>query len=221
MRRAVLFDIDGTLLDTNYLHALAWRRTFVEHGLDVPTSRIHHRVGMASGRLLEELVGAGRADLKEARTRHFDALKPEIRAFSGAGDLLAEVSRRGAAVVLASSAQPADLEAMLDALDADEAVVDAVTASGDVDEAKPEPEVFEVAMERAGSAPGWAVAVGDTVWDVEAAGRAGIGCVCVLTGGISRLELEAAGALAVYEDVAELLRRLDDSPIGTLLSRPG
>ncbi|HLF39961.1 MAG TPA: HAD family hydrolase [Acidimicrobiia bacterium] len=217
MNRAVLFDIDGTLLDTNYLHALAWRRTFAEHGLEIPTSSVHRRIGMASDRLMEELVGRERDDLKETRTRHFEALKPEIRAFPKAAELLAEVARRGATVVLASSAQEDDLKAMMEALGAGD-TVEAVTSSGDVDEAKPSPEVFQVAMDQAGSAPGWAIAVGDTVWDVKAAERAGIGCVCVLTGGISRLELEAAGALAVYEDVAELLDRLDHSPLATLLT---
>lgn len=214
---AVLFDIDGTLLDTNYLHARAWRRTFVEHGLEVATSSIHHRIGMASERLMEELVGEEHKGLKDTRTRFFDELKPEIRPFPKAADLLAEVARRGATVVLASSAQPDDLKAMLAALGADEDI-DAVTASGDVGKAKPSPEVFQVAMDRAGSDAGSSIAVGDTVWDVVAARRCGIDCVTVLTGGIGRLELEEAGAVAVYEDVAELLERLDDSPLARFLS---
>ena len=224
---AVLFDIDGTLLDTNYLHARAWRRTFVEHGLEIATSSIHRRIGMASDRLMEELVGEVREDLKEARTRYFEELQPEIRAFPRAADLLAEVARRGATVVLASSAQQDDLKAMLTALGAGDEpggrgdvpqVVDAVTASGDVDEAKPSPEVFQVAMDRAGSDAASSIAVGDTVWDVVAARRCGLDCVTVLTGGISRLELEEAGAVAVYEDVAELLERLDDSPLARFLT---
>jgi HAD superfamily hydrolase (TIGR01509 family) len=217
---AVLFDIDGTLLDTNYLHALAWRRSFVEHGLEVPTASVHRLVGTGSGLFLRELVGEEREDLKAARRRHFDTLKPEIRPFPRAAELLAEVARRGAAVVLATSAEEGDLKAMLGALGAGDSV-SVVTSSADVDEAKPSPEVFQVAMERAGSHPASCVAVGDTVWDVAAARRCGLGCVTVLTGGASRCELEAAGALAIYEDVAELLDRIDASPLGRLLHGTG
>ena len=216
MISAVLFDLDGTLLDTHYLHALAWRRTFVEHGLEIATSEVHRRIGMASDRLMRELLGEERKELKDTRTRHFEPLKQEMRAFPKAAEILAEVARRGTTVVLASSAQEQDLEAMLATLGAGD-TIDAVTASGDVEEAKPSPEVFQVAMDRAGSDPASSIAVGDTVWDVEAARRCGIGCVCVLTGGISRLELEAAGALAVYDDVAELLERLDGSPLTPFL----
>jgi HAD superfamily hydrolase (TIGR01549 family) len=209
---AVLFDIDGTLVDTNYLHALAWRRGFADAGFDVPTAWIHHRIGMGGGRLMEELVGAEREDAKAAWQRHFDALKPEIRPFQGAAELLREVHGRSIQVVLASSSEEADLEALLAALGADDAI-DCVTSAGDVGEAKPSPEIFEVAMEKAACNPERTIVVGDTVWDVAAARRAGLDCVCVLTGGIARSQLERAGALAVYRDAGELLARLDDSPL--------
>jgi HAD superfamily hydrolase (TIGR01549 family) len=205
---AVLFDIDGTLTDTNYLHAVAWRRAFTEAGFDVPTAWIHHRVGMGSGQLMEELIGEEREDVKQGWRRHFEALKPEIRAFEGAADLLREVHGRGIRVVLASSSEESDLEALLAALGADD-VIDCVTSAGDVDEAKPAPEVFEVAMRKASCDPARSMVVGDSVWDVLAARRTGLPCVCVLTGGIAAEVLLGAGAAAVYQDVRELRGDLD------------
>jgi HAD superfamily hydrolase (TIGR01509 family) len=209
---AVLFDIDGTLVDTNYLHALAWWRGFRDAGFNVPTAWIHWRIGMGANRLMEDLIGEARDDVKAGWRRHFDALKPEIRAFDGAADLLREVHARGLKVVLASSSEEADLEALLGALEAGDAI-DYVTSAGDVGEAKPSPEVLDVAMEKASCDPARTIVVGDTLWDIEAARRAGLGCVCVLTGGITRSELEQAGAVAVYRDVEELLTRLDESPL--------
>jgi HAD superfamily hydrolase (TIGR01509 family) len=216
MRPAVLFDVDGTLVDTNYLHALAWRRAFLDHGFDIPTAEVHRRVGMGSDRLMRELLGAERDDVSEGRRRHFDALKPEIRALPGARELLEDVARRGGRVVLATSSEEGDVEALLDALDPGDEVL-AVTSSGDVEEAKPAPDVFRAALDKAGTPPEAALAVGDTVWDVEAARRSGLDCVTVMTGGISRLELLDAGAAAVYHDLNELREGLDDSPIGKLL----
>jgi HAD superfamily hydrolase (TIGR01509 family) len=211
--RAVLVDIDGTLVDTNYLHILAWRRVFLERGEPhITSARIHRLVGMGTDQLLETLCGRPRPELKPERARHFDALKDEIRAFPRAADLLRTVHDRGARVVLATSADKADLEALLAAIDADDAI-DAVTGAAEVDEAKPAPDVFETALERAGTAPEATVVLGDTVWDVKAASRAGLPCVAVLSGGIGRAELEAAGAVAVYDDVAALLEGLDDSPL--------
>lgn len=216
---AVLFDIDGTLLDSTYLHAFAWRRAFVECGADVPTAWIHHRIGMGGDQLLRELLGDDDSELaeaaREAHRRHFDRLKPEIRPFEGSREILAAVAARGPRVVLATSADKAELPALLKALGEPDDV-DVVTSADDVEEAKPEPDVFQVAMRRAGVGPERAIAVGDTVWDVIAAGRAGVGCIGVLTGGISRRELADAGALAVYRDVGELLAELDDSPLRVL-----
>jgi HAD superfamily hydrolase (TIGR01549 family) len=214
---AVLFDIDGTLVDTNYLHSVAWRRAFVDCGIDMPTARVHRMIGAGGPVLLRELVGEEREDVKDRWREHFDRLKPEIRAFPGAADLLRAVASRGAKVVLASSSEEKDVEALLEAIGADDAL-SGVTSSGDVDEAKPDPEVFQTALETAGSAADDAVVVGDTVWDIEAARRAGLQTVCLLTGGISRCELEAAGALAVYEDAATLLAELDSSPLARLLT---
>jgi len=211
-RRGVIFDIDGTLVDTNYLHAIAWRRAFVDCGEDVATARIHRMIGAGSEVLLRELLGDVRTDVKKGWRGHFDELKPEIRPFADAASLLRAVKERGATVVLASSSEQEDVDALLAAIDADDAIAE-VTSAGDVSNAKPSPEVFQMAMDKAGLDPASTVAVGDTVWDVEAAARAGLRCVCVLSGGIGQAELDAAGALAVYPDVSTLLRDLDGSPL--------
>lgn len=212
-----LFDIDGTLADTTYLHVVAWRRAFLDSGLDVAAAAIHARIGMGASQLMRDLVGEERPDVKEGWRRHFDELKPEIRAFPHAGDLLREVARRGGKVVLASSSEKDDVEALVDAIGAGDAV-GGVTSAGDVDEAKPSPEVFQVALDEAGGDRKAALVVGDTVWDVQASSEAGMGCVCLRSGGISTSELDEAGALAVYRDPADLLEHLDASPLGHLLA---
>jgi HAD superfamily hydrolase (TIGR01509 family) len=215
---AVLFDIDGTLADTNYLHVLAWWRAFREAGEDVAAARIHRMIGAGSGVLLRELIGDERDDVKDGWRRHYDRLKPEVSAIPGAADLLREVSRRGAAVVLATSSPEEDLDRLLEVLGADGAIA-ATTSAGDVDEAKPEPDLLDVALDKVGVAAADAIMVGDSVWDVEAAKRAGLRCIGVLTGGFSAAELEEAGAVAVYDDVRQLHQRLDASTIGALLGR--
>lgn len=212
---AVLFDIDGTLTDTNYLHTLAWRRAFLDVGLDVPSSRIHRMIGAAGGVLLRELAGEEREDVKEGWRCHFAELKPEIRALPGAADLLRAVAARGPKIVLATSSEEDDVRALRDAVGADD-VVDAVTTAGDVDEAKPDPEVFRRALDSVDVPAARAIVVGDTGWDVEAATKAGLRTVAVTTGGVSRAELEAAGAIAVYDGPAELLAGLDTSPLAEL-----
>ena len=211
--RAVLFDVDGTLVDTNYLHVIAWRRVMLEQGEpEITAARIHRLVGMGSDEMIETLFGRPRPDLKPERERHFDALKAEIRAFPRAGDLLRALHDRSVRVVLATSAEKSDLEALLKAIDADDAI-DEVTSSGEVDQAKPAPDLFCVALEAAGTAPENTVVVGDTVWDIEAATRAGLRCVAVTSGGISQGELEDAGAVAVYDDVGALLDDLEGGPL--------
>src|SRR5207248_1880304 len=151
--RAVLFDVDGTLVDTNYLHVLAWRRVFLERGEpEITGARIHRLVGMGTDELLETLFGRPRPELKAERARQFEVLAPEIRAFPRAGDLLRALHDRGVRVVLATSAEKSDLDALLKAIDADDAI-DAVTSAGEVEKAKPAPDLFSVALEDAGIAP--------------------------------------------------------------------
>jgi HAD superfamily hydrolase (TIGR01509 family) len=214
----VLLDVDGTLVDSNYLHTLAWARSFAEHGVQgIPMSAIHRRIGMGSSELLEALVGEDRDDLNDGHTRHYAPLRSELSPLPGARELLFTLQRRGLRVVLATSAKPEDLDALRAVLDADDAISH-ITSSQDVPNAKPAPDLFSVAHQASGVPEGRSVAVGDTVWDVVASGRSGIPCVCVTSGGISEAELRDAGAAAVYRDCAELLEHLDESPIGALLT---
>lgn len=216
---AVLLDIDGTLVDSNYLHVHAWAQAFADAGRPVDAWRVHRRIGMGSGRLLAELLGddADRLadDVKQRHTRRYAALSDRLRAFDGARDLVRELARRGARVVLSTSAAPEELERLRAVLDVDDLVQ--VTGSGDVEEAKPEPDLVHAALDLAGVPAARAVFVGDSVWDVEAASRAGVTCVGVLSGGTSEAELRGAGAADVVEDVAALLTGLDRTPVGALL----
>ena len=210
----VLFDLDGTLVDSNYLHTLAWSRAFEEAGEWVPMARIHQMIGVGSDVLVGELLGEGHPhkELSDEHARQFDKLKAELRAFPEARQLLEDVAERGARVVLATSSREEDVQALVDALGETDAI-DAVTHSGDVEEAKPDPDVVKTAIEKGGLDRERAVLVGDSKWDVEAAARAGIPCVVVLTGGTGRAQLEEAGAAAIYEDVADLRAHLDESPL--------
>ncbi|HEX3539519.1 MAG TPA: HAD family hydrolase [Acidimicrobiales bacterium] len=213
MRQAVLFDVDGTLIDSNYLHVGAWMRAFRQVGHPVDGAAIHRAIGMGSSQLLERLLGEELAakvgeEVREAHTRLYRQDFPMLRPFAGAREVLFAVARR-AQVVLATSASPQEVEALCAALDADDAIA-AVTGGGDVEAAKPEPDLVASALERAGVGASQAIFVGDTVWDVEAASRAGVPCLTVLTGGIGAAELTAAGAAAVYDSVADLRDRLDE-----------
>ncbi|MGT2425406.1 HAD family hydrolase [Amnibacterium kyonggiense] len=213
---AVLFDIDGTLVDTNYLHVEAWSRAFVEVGHPVEAWRIHAAIGMDSAKLLGALLGDAAAELgdvaKERHAAHFADLADRIRALPHARDLLRELARRGLKVVLATSSPPEEFDRTTAVLDAGDAVLTATTSS-DVDTAKPAPDVVGVALERAGVAAEDAVLVGDAVWDVRAAAAAGVRCIGVRSGGVGAGELREAGAVAVYDDAAALLDDLDRSPL--------
>ncbi|MBN9154909.1 MAG: HAD family hydrolase [Microbacterium sp.] len=211
----VLFDIDGTLVDSNYLHVDAWDRALVAVGHPVDVWRIHRGIGMDAGRMLSELVGDDDALQQRAKDEHarlYADMADRLRPISGARDLLRELSRRGLTVVLATSAPQQELDALLAVLDLDEPV-DAVTSAEDVDDAKPAPDIVGRALEKAGTAASEAIMVGDAVWDIESAGRAGVTAVAVLTGGSSADQLRDAGAVAVYDDVASLLAQLDASPL--------
>jgi HAD superfamily hydrolase (TIGR01509 family) len=214
---AVLFDVDGTLVDTNWFHTLSWWRAFQKAGEDIAMARIHPLIGMGSDQMLEDLFGEERSDLKDGHTKGFEAFTDEIHAFPGAGDILREVHRRGGRVVLCTSSQKAHLEPMLEQIDADDAI-DEIVNGDDVSESKPAPDVFAVGLEKAGQDASRSLAVGDTVWDVRAAAKLDVKCVCVLTGGATREQLEKEGAIAVYEDVADLLAHFDDSPLAKLLA---
>lgn len=216
---AVLLDIDGTLVDSNFLHVHAWTQAFADVGHPVDAWRVHRRIGMGSGRLLAELLGddadalAGPA--KERHTAHYADLADQLRAFDGAQDLVRALADRGLRVVLSTSASPEEVDRLRAVLDVDDLVQ--VTGADDVQEAKPEPDLVQAGLDLAGVPADRAVFVGDSVWDVEAAVRAGVVCVGLLSGGTSEAELRDAGAAAVVEDASALLRDLDGTPVGALL----
>jgi HAD superfamily hydrolase (TIGR01509 family) len=207
-----IFDVDGTLLDTNYLHVAAWWEAFREAGHDIRSADIHRALGQDSAALVEAVLGHGDDAVIEAHSRYFGPYLGRLQPLPQAADLLRATAGRGAQVVLATSAKPDELELMLAALDAGDAISE-VLSSGDVDHAKPEPDIIQAALDAVHADPARSVMVGDAVWDVEAANRAGIPCVGLLTGGVSEQELRDAGAAAVYRDAAELLAGLADSPL--------
>jgi HAD superfamily hydrolase (TIGR01509 family) len=214
LRPGVLFDVDGTLLDTNYLHVLAWWQAFVDTGHGpVPMDRIHRSIGMPSERLVHQLLGADDDETVEAHSSRYEPLRKDVEPFPGTADLVRACAERGLAVVLATSGKAADLEWMQPAIGAEDAVTGATT-SEDVKKGKPDPDLLGVAMEQHGLDPHRTVVVGDTVWDVEAARRAGLPCIGLTCGGISAGELTEAGADAVYAGPAELLEKIDGSPLG-------
>lgn len=209
--RAVLFDIDGTLVDSNYLHVEAWQHAFDELGAPADAWRVHRAIGQDAARLLRSLVGERDDEwydrAKELHAEYYADLAPRLRPLPGARDLLRAVAEREVRAVLATSAPEEEFALLRQALDADR-WVHAHTSSDDVDTAKPDPEVVTVALERAGVEPAEAVFLGDSTWDMIAAGRAGVRAYGVRSGGVSDFELGAAGAVAVYDDPADLLANL-------------
>ncbi len=214
-RPSVLVDVDGTLVDTNYFHTVSWWRAFQDIGEEVPMSRIHPLIGMGSDQLVHRLIGRESGDASDAHSERYEPFKDEIKAFPKAADFLAELDRRGARVILATSSDEKDLDRLREAIGADEAI-DAAVTKGDVEHSKPSPDIFQAALDKFELDPDTTLVVGDTPWDVEAAAKLGIKVVCVLTGGATRQQLEDAGAIAVYEDVADLLANFDDSPLAAL-----
>jgi HAD superfamily hydrolase (TIGR01549 family) len=211
---AALLDVDGTLVDTNYHHALAWYRAFREHGIVLPVWRIHRHIGMGGDQLVPALVPGipeeQHASIEEARAERYAELIDEVEPLAEAHDLIADLKRRGASVVLASSSPQEELDRYLDLLDARD-LADAWTTKDDVDATKPAPDLVLAALEKAGG--GDAVMVGDTKWDIESARKAGIETICVVTGGWSRQELLDAGAAVVFETVAELRQNMEATPL--------
>ncbi len=217
MARAAILDVDGTLVDTNYHHALAWYRAFREREIVIPVWRLHRHVGMGgdkfvgavAGEDVEERLGA---ELRSRWEELFDELVDEVAPLAGARRLLEELQRRGSSVVLASSAIEKHLDAFLEKLDARE-LVDGWTTKDDVEESKPEPDLVNAGLAKAGTRD--AVMVGDSPYDCEAARRAGIETITVMTGGFSERELLDAGAASVFESLEDLLARLDGTPLGS------
>lgn len=215
-RPGVLFDVDGTLLDTNYLHTLAWSRALRDAGEWAPMNAIHRLVGMGGDQLVPELLGRMNDEAKARRAGHYRPLMADARVFPGARDLLRRCHDEALLVVLASSSPEDELTALRKLLDAEDAI-DAATTADDADRSKPAPDIFLAAMERAGVDPRRAVVVGDSIWDIQAARSAGLACVAVETGGFSQHELSEEGARHVYRDVEELLQQFVTSPLASLL----
>jgi HAD superfamily hydrolase (TIGR01509 family) len=214
-RGGVIFDVDGTLLDSNYLHVAAWWEAFRERGHDIRCADVHRALGMGSADLVERVLGKPDSSVIEAHSRHFAPYLGRLRPLPGAADLLGATVGLGLNVVLATSAKDEEIDLMLDALGARDAI-GTVVSSGDVDQAKPEPDIVDRALSESGTDPDRAVMVGDAVWDVIAAKRAGIECIGLLSGGIAEQELRDAGAAETYADAAALLGRLSASAIGQL-----
>jgi HAD superfamily hydrolase (TIGR01509 family) len=223
-RPAVLFDIDGTLVDSNYLHVHAWQRAFDRVGFGVEGWRIHRSIGMDGTSLVTSLTTDAPDDmverLKELHSQYYRDTVELLRPLPGATALLDGVAALGLQVVLATSAPNDELSILRNVLGRDE-ILSAVTSSDDVDVAKPRPDIVEVALDRAGVTGDRAVFVGDTVWDVQAASRAGVPCLCVLSGGISRQELDAEGAAAVFDNSLQLLQNIRQTPIAALMATTG
>lgn len=216
LRPGVLVDLDGTLIDSNYLHTLAWSRALGDVGEWAPMNAIHRLIGMGGDRLVPELLGHEHEEAAARRPIRYKELMAEVRPFPGAGQLLRHLSAVGVAVVVASSAPASELSHGLDLVGADEAI-EARTSADEVSSSKPDPEVFQVAMEVACLDPARTLALGDSIWDIEAARLAGVGCLAVESGGFSHYELGQAGALAVYRDVGSLEAKLDQSPLAALV----
>jgi HAD superfamily hydrolase (TIGR01549 family) len=214
--KAALLDLDGTLVDANYHHTLAWYRAFREHDITVPVWKIHRAVGMGGDQLVHALVGQQVEeetgyDIREKRGDIYEDLIEEVAPVEGAHALVCDLLERDISVVLASSALEEEVDHYLELLDA-RTLVDAWTTRDDVDQTKPDPDLVKAALAKADGAE--AVMIGDTKWDIEAAAKVGIPTVCVMTGGWSRQELLDAGAVKVYESVEELRGKLDETPLG-------
>jgi len=218
----VILDIDGTLVDTNYQHTLAWQRALREHGELVPAWTIHRHIGMGGDQLVAAVAGDAVEErcgdaVRSAEGERYAELIDEVELLPGARALLVALRERGGTVVLASSAKADEVDVYIDKLAARD-LIDDWTTSADVEATKPAPDLVRAALDKAGTSDE-AVLVGDSVWDCEAAGRAGIPTVGVLTGGFGRAELLEAGAVAVYESVEELRAHLDEPPFSGIAAR--
>lgn len=216
----VILDVDGTLVDTNYQHAIAWHRAFRAHDFRVAVWEIHRHIGMGGDQLVESLVGEeGERDrgeeLRDAHDDFYAELIDEVEAMEGASELIADLDEAGATVILASSAKGDEVDRYVELLGAGERIVGA-TSSADAEQTKPHPELVQVALEKYGSG-GPALMVGDSSWDVKAAAAAGVPTLALLTGGFSEAELREAGAVEVAKSIAALR----EDGVGSVLDLAG
>ena len=219
MSTGVVFDVDGTLVDTTFIHTVCWADALAMAGHRVPMASIHHAIGMGSRELLDYLVPdrdqRDDEQIKTARLALYRQYWGRLAALPGAVELMRGCAGKGHRVVLASSASSDELAALKQALDADDAI-DVATSSADADSGKPDPGILVAALEQSGLDAESAIFVGDSVWDAEAAAKAGIAFVGVACGGTPADELREAGAEETWRDPQDLLAHLDDS----IISRP-
>jgi HAD superfamily hydrolase (TIGR01549 family) len=217
-----IFDVDGTLVDSNYQHALAWFRAFRRYDISLPLWQLHRGIGMGGDLYVSHLAGdrverEHGDDLREAWVEEFDTMIDEIRPFAGTKALLAEVKKRGFRLVLASSGKSRHVETFLDLFGGRE-LADAWTTSDDAEISKPAPDIVQAALDRVRGAAG--VMIGDSTWDCIAAGKLDVPTLAVRTGGFSTEELGEAGAVGVYDSLEKLLSDLDNTPLRAAVS-PG
>jgi HAD superfamily hydrolase (TIGR01509 family) len=215
--QTAILDIDGTLVDTNYQHAVAWYRAFRQHDVTLPVWRIHRHIGMGGDQVIAALTDEATEeekgdDIRSAEKALYLAMIEEVEPLEGARELIERLKGADKTVVMASSAKDDEVEHYLDLLDARE-LADDWTTSADVEATKPEPDLVKAALDKAGAEPDDAVMLGDTPWDCEAARRAGVETVALMTGGFSEQELTEAGAAAVFESLPELLERIEETPL--------
>ena len=211
---AALLDVDGTLVDTNYHHAIAWYRAFRQYGVTLPIWKIHRHIGMGGDQLVRALGGERLEEdlgdvIRATEKDRYLELIDEVEPLEGAAELIRDLKRRGHAVVLASSAKQDEVDHYIELLQVAD-VIDGWTTSADVEATKPEPDLVIASLEKAGG--GRAAMLGDSTWDCVAARRAGVETVALLTGGYSEAELREAGAQMVFESLGDLIQRLDETP---------
>ena len=211
---AVLFDLDGTLVDSNFHHVVAWHRAFLDVNQEVPAWRILGLIGRSGSDLVrillgEELAGEHGSHVKKLHTRYFLDSAPLIRPLPGARELLEKLADLGWRSVLATSAGEEELNVLRTALDAEDLIC-AVTSSADAERSKPHPDIVAGALDRIDADPAEAVFLGDTVWDIQAGLSAGVPTAAVLSGGVAREALEQAGAAAVYAGPLEVSAHLEE-----------
>jgi len=218
-KAGILFDVDGTLVDTTYLHTVAWWEALRQNDADAPMAEIHRSIGMGSDKILDHLLGPDRDTdqddkLSQAHDILYGAWWERLRPLPGAADLLRACAERGLTVVLASSAKQDELKQLRRVVDADD-VIEAATSSADAEQSKPAPDILQAALDQSGVDPANCVFVGDAVWDVKAAAKLDIPCIGLTCGGTSAAELTEAGAVATYENPAALLAavRAGSAPI--------
>jgi HAD superfamily hydrolase (TIGR01509 family) len=213
--RGVLFDVDGTLIDSTFIHAVCWWQAFRQHDLDAQMAVIHRSVGMGSDKLVGNVLGDTEGlDLDALSASHdalYSAYWPQLRPLPGARELVQRCSAAGLVTVLASSAKDRELGVLREVLDCDEAI-DVATSSADADDSKPAPDILEVALRKAKLSADQALFVGDAVWDVHASSKLGIACIGLESGGTSAAELLEAGAFATYSDPLDLLVHSTEHP---------